>query len=407
MPSLSQSPVKAQEGPLDITASSIIHTSSPFSISISSTKTVNLSLSVVHDDALQESPYENDLAAFKKAVMRQRPVSVKGKRLPEYEGEIIYASVEGLEEVSDNLTATLSSADSPSDIYLGRTARKGQVIFYTSNIYGDRELVCEIEGAKGYVSIDSPFIHPEITSPEPLKLCYSQQAALLNRKASLKNPIQADTLLSFLPRRQDFLLESLTVKRYHLDDYRRFPSLQEILVEIIHELRIATQHQKRVLILTRHDSSTGQKNNYNNILTMLDGVVISDLSILEGMDAMLLEDVDIYSESFLIGGVSFNGAVNFITRKNYVTAIDFPAGVRVVDFQGVSYPLAYLGGTYSSSEKDYRQVLYWHPLQQINPSEALQLNLQAPSYSGRFLLIAEGLTETGEAFRQIYPFEVK
>lgn len=405
--SLSVSPVKAQDGPLYISKITNISRSNPFSIRISSTRAASFSLSVVHEDSLQEIQ-QDGIESFKYAVKRQQAkADVTGKRLPEYEGEIIYASVEGLEDASYNLTATLSSADSPSDMYLGRTSRKGQVIFYTSNIYGDRELVCEIEGAEGYVSLDSPFIHPEITVPEPLQLCYSQQASLLQRKTSLMHPIKADTLFSFLPRRQDFLLESLPVKRYHLDDYRRFPSFQEVLVEIIPELKISSRHQKKVLILTRHDSSSGQKNSYDNILTMLDGVAISDLTIIQDMDALLLEDVDIYTESFLIGGVSFNGAVNFITRKNYVTAIDFPSGVRVVDFQGVSYPLAYFGDTFPSYKEDFRQVLYWNPLQQLKPSLPLELQLKAPSYSGRFLIIAEGITENGDAFRQICPFEVK
>ena len=65
--------------------------------------------------------------------------SVQTSRLPEYEGEIVYAAVEGLDErqldsLSDMAVATLSSAGSPSDIYVGKVGEKGKLVFFTNNI---------------------------------------------------------------------------------------------------------------------------------------------------------------------------------------------------------------------------------------------------------------------------------
>lgn len=46
-----------------------------------------------------------------------------------------------------------------------------------------------------------------------------------------------------------------------------------------------------------------------------DGVVVSDLDLILGFDAMLLEDIDIYDQAFFVGKTPFQGLVNFITRK--------------------------------------------------------------------------------------------
>jgi hypothetical protein len=122
------------------------------------------------------------------------------------------------------------------------------------------------------------------------------------------------------------------------------------------------------------------------------------------MDAMLLEDVDLYRQSILLGGLSFNGVVNFITRKNYVKALQFPENVRVIDFKGVSYPVAYSGTPVSGS--DYRQLLYWHPIMQMNPRESKKLTLSAPAYAGKFRLVAEGIASDGRAFKEVFDFEI-
>ena len=232
-----------------------------------------------------------------------------------------------------------------------------------------------------------------------------QYGPLVQRKAAIGTSLQVDTLVQFLPRRHDVLLDSDRRIRYHLDDYTRFPSLEEVIVEIIPELRLGTAHGRRELKMITPDAVHARKILRDNILVLLDGVVIDDISLLEGMDAMLLQDVDVYPQSFVIGGLSFNGVVNFITSKNYVKALQFPDNVRVVDFKGVSYPLAYLGTPVKGD--DYRQLLYWHPSLQIASGESRRLNLTAPAYSGRFRVIAEGLTEDGKPLRQVYEFEVQ
>jgi hypothetical protein len=338
------------------------------------------------------------------------PEGASSNRIPEYEGEIVYAAVEGLvqrqlDSLSDMAVATLSSAGSPSDVYVGKVSGKGRLMFFTNNIYGDRELVCEVKSDCGYISLVDPFLRPDMSEITPLQLSPLQYGALVQRKAGISSSLQVDTLVQFLPRRGDVLLDSGKRTHYHLDDYTRFPSFREVIVEIIPELRIGTSHGRRELKMLMPDASGSRKNLHDNILVMLDGVIINDLSLLEGMDAMLLEDVDLYQQSILVGGLSYNGLVNFITRKNYVKALQFPDNVRVVDFKGVSYPVSYPGAPVTGA--DHRQVLYWHPLMKLSAGALEHLTLTAPAYSGMFRVVAEGMDSAGVAFREVFDFEVQ
>lgn len=369
-------------------------------------KAVDMSVSVYALDEIL-LPANGTLADFLQQPCPEKAVS---NRLPEYEGEIVYAAVEGLvqrqlDSLSDMAVATLSSAGSPSDVYVGKVNEKGRLVFFTNNIYGDRELVCEVKSDCGYISLVDPFLRPDMADIEPLRLSSAQYGPLVQRKAGIVNSLQADTLVQFLPRRHDVLLENSKRIHYHLDDYTRFPSFQEVIVEIIPELRLGTGHGRRELKMFIPDAANARKNLHDNILVMLDGVVIDDVSLLEGMDAMLLEDVDLYQQSILVGGLSFSGLVNFVTRKNYVKALQFPENVRVIDFKGVSYPVAYPGTPVRGN--DYRQLLYWHPALKLASGASERIFLTAPAYSGTFRVIAEGLTEDGKPFREVLDFQIQ
>lgn len=379
-----------------------------FSLALNNnTEAVDLSLSVYALDDLKE-PSGNSLQAFLGEL--QLP-SAASSKLPEYEGEVIYAAVEGLEQrqldsLSDVAVATLSSAGSPTDVYVGKVQDKGRLVFFTNNIYGNRELVCEVAGSTGYITLIDPFQYPSMSGIEPMELSSAQYGSLVRRKAALDITLQVDTLVQFLPRRQDILLGREPSRRYHLDDYTRFSSLREVLVEIVHELRIRTVYGRHQLQLMVQDAVGSRKIVKDHLLVMLDGVVISDIGLLENMDAMLLEDVDIYEENVALGGLSYNGVVNFTTKKNYVKAMQFAENVRVVDFKGVCYPVAYLGAPVGGGE-DYRPVLYWNPALKIQPRESVLIPLKAPSAPGMYRVVAEGLTTSGKPVRDVFDFEVR
>ena len=371
----------------------------------------SVSLSIYHADDLPEGARENTPAGFLKAL----PASVSTVRAVtvENDGEIISARIRGTVLKADDLTlATLSAAGSPTDLYIGRTEGNDRLRFYTSNIYGNREIVCEVsqlDRQEGYIDFESPFLFPE-TGPLPkLALDPALRPDLNARKAALRaeKAHRIDTLATFMTHREDLLLASIPSHRYHLDDYTRFHSVKEILVEITPELHLRTDHGVPSLLLTYSDALDRRSDRTDNIAVMMDGVLLSDLNLLLNFDAMLLEDIDIYDQPLVCGRTPLHGIVNFITKKNYVTALHFPASVRVVDFQGVAYPVAYNGAVPEGEGQDLRQLLYWHPILNLEAGSDYRLEFNTPGYAGRFKAVAEGFTEDGKPVYQEFTFEVE
>ena len=371
----------------------------------------SVSLSVFHDDDLPKGARENTPGGFLKTL----PKSVRTTRdaSVENDGEVVSARIRGTILHDDDFSiATLSAAGSPTDLYIGRSDGDERVRFYTSNIYGDREIVCEVsqlDRKEGYIDFESPFLFPTVGSLPKLALNRDQRPDLVARTAALRaeKALRIDTLVTFMTHREDLLLAAVPSHRYHLDDYTRFHSVREILVEILPELRLKTDHGVPSLHLTYSDALGRRNEQTNNIVVMMDGVYLSDVNLLLDFDAMLIEDIDIYDQPFVCGRTPLHGLVNFITKKNYVTALNFPANVRVVDFQGVAYPVAYSGVVPEGEGQDLRQLLYWHPVLQLDAGSDYRLEFTAPGYAGRFKAVAEGFAEDGTPIYQEFTFEVE
>ena len=403
----------APEGALEMSARIRLPRNTPAVVTLHNAGAgASVSLSVHHVDGLLPAPRENTPGRF----LRSIPASVETVRevSPEIDGEVISARVRGAlhSDIDDVSMVSLSAAGSPTDLYMGRAEGDDRIRFYTSNIYGDREIVCEVsqlDRKEGFIDIESPFIRPSAGELPKLVLSPAQQPDLTARKAALRaeKALRIDTLATFMAHREDLILSSVDHHRYHLDDYTRFPSVREIVVEIIPELHLRRDRGRNYLTLTISDALNKRYDRTDNILVMMDGVVLSDVDLLLDFDAMLLEDIDIYDQAFLCGKTPFRGLVNFITKKNYVTALHFPANVRVVDFQGVAYPVAYNGAVPEGEGQDLRQLLYWHPILNLDAGSDYRLEFNTPGYAGRFKAVAEGFTEDGKPVYQEFTFEVE
>ncbi len=364
----------------------------------------DFSFSIYHEDDIIPAAQGNNISGFLKSLPSSAHPRFTGDRPLEYEGEIITAHVKG------NM-ATLSSAGAPSNMYVGM-ADNGKVSFMTNNIYGERDLVCEVSGPgseDGAIEFDNPFIYPSSGQLPKLAMSKVLQSDLVSRKVALRGErtLRLDTLSTMLRHREDLFLESAPLKRFHLDNYTRFPTVREVLVEIIPILSVHREKGKNIIRITVLDGADVYKTRVGNLLVMMDGVVISDVDMLLEFDAMLIEDVDVYQQAVTCGPVSYSGVVNFITKRNYVTALTFPSNVRVLDYQGVSYPVAYYGNPPEGEGDDLRQVLYWDPSLRVDAGGQSRVTFRTPGYAGRFRAVADGIAEDGSPVHYEWTFEVE
>ena len=394
-------------GALEISASDA-HSSgyTPILLTNRGTEPVSFSLSVRHDDGIP-APDGAHIADFLGGLHALPPArGFDTTVIPEYEGEIIRARVSGVDPgaliTMQGKYAFISSPGTGENLYTESIAADGTALFYTGNIYGDQEMFLEIENVNDnvcHLEIVSPFLDLPAGEIAPLQLNPAWRSALELRGLGmqLEKNFDADTLYTALPAREHRIFDERECTRYILDDYTRFPVMEELFVEYVAEMRIRRVNGRRELQIATPDQLGGLYFPSGSALVLLDGIPVLDHEKLLAYDPLLVKRIDIYTDSYFLGIRGFSGVANFVTYKGTLPSMQFADNVRVVDFQGCSLPQAYTCQSVGGDYPDYRQTLLWQPMLTLAPGETIRLECKTPAYGGRFEVVAEGLDEAGEA----------
>ena len=327
--------------------------------------------------------------------------------LPEYEGEIIRGRIAGAttDEIEGlkGRSAFISVPTEKSDLYSSVVDKDGMIKFVTNNIYGTKEMVCEIEDndlARCHIELISPFVSPKLKGIPALQMAPSIKEDLQRRGLSVQlcRSFSADTLASLMPIRENPLIPSYDAIEYKLDDYKRFPVMRELFIEFINEIKVRKVDGKEQLKVKTHLEERVSLFDKNNSLIMVDGIPVFDHSQVIEYDPLLVESVVVYPYKYYTGWRSFCGMANFVTYKKNLPGIKFNDGVRVVQFKGCSYPMAFTCQEIGEDFPDYRELLYWHPQIKLPAGESSAIKVKIPANVKEIRICAEGMTENGTPF---------
>lgn len=378
---------------------------------------VSFSLGVRHDDGIV-APKGGRIADFVGSV-RALPAArgFDGAVIPEYEGEIIRARVtgtdaEGLRAVTDKI-AFISSPGDGENVYTAPVQADGTVTFFTGNIYGDQDMFLEIEGIDRdnvcHLELVSPFrdLQPGDIPPLSLSPAYAGALELRGLGMQLERNFDADTLYTALPARSHRVFDPDACISYILDDYTRFPVMEEIFVEFIPEIRSRQVSGRREIQVLMTDARGNLRFRPGASLVLVDGVPVLDHEKVLAYDPLLVQRIDVYPDSYFVGIRGFSGIVNFVTYQGTLPSMTFEDNVRIVDFHGPSLPLAYTAEGVGRDYPDYRQTLLWQPLLTLAPGETITLDCKTPDYGGRFEAVVEGLADDGSPVSASASFSVR
>ena len=333
--------------------------------------------------------------------------TAEAAELPEYEGEIIRGRIAGAttDEIEGlkGRSAFISVPTEKSDLYSSVVDNDGMIKFVTNNIYGTKEMVCEIEDndlARCHIELISPFVSPKLKGIPALNMAPSIREDLQRRGLSVQlcRSFSADTLASLMPIRENPLIPSFDAIEYKLDDYKRFPVMRELFIEFINEIKVRRVDGKEQLKVKTHLEERVSLFDKNNSLIMVDGIPVFDHSQVIEYDPLLVESVVVYPYKYYTGWRSFCGMANFVTYKKNLPGIKFNDGVRVVQFKGCSYPMAFTCQEIGEDFPDYRELLYWHPQIKLPAGESSSIKVKIPANVKEIRICAEGMMENGTPF---------
>lgn len=348
----------------------------------SGTECLDFCLSLSISDALPD-PEGPGLADFLKARSGDRATLRTDAELsiPEYEGEIVSIRVPAM---YSGVTAVLSGPGLRNDIYSSTVDSTGLVSFYTGNIYGDRDLVFELNSRDVNddfsLEVLSPFASPELDRDGVPELHLNGSVAEDLKRRSVAMQISRhfgiDEYMDSLQLRPDLLFKGGAMTVYEMDDYTRFPTMRETIVEYVREVHIRRQDGEPVLKLVLGKSFESYSSMLGgNALVLVDGVPVSEHGRVLDLNPALLRRICIYPYDVSTGSCIYSGVVNFISFRGDMAGLQFPGRVRILDFHGVTFPVTVGAAEEDSLSPDYRYTRIWQPLLHLEAGEELALPL--------------------------------
>lgn len=351
----------------------------------------SVSVSVYHIDPLVEmiGEYGYDKTSL---LSRKGEFEVAGG--VDYAGEVIRVRIGG-EDVKEK-GVYMSAMGNTDDIYIGNTNDKGEVVFYTSNIYGTRDLVFEVEGdtSKVYtVEILHDKVEHKSVQPPVLKISSKMRDALEQRSMDMQiaKRFEADTLFNVMPMRENSFIGTVRPRVYRLDEYTRFPLMDEVIREYVKDLRVRKEGSETVMRLLWGTKARA--------LVLLDGVPVTDHSVVVALDPHLIKEIELYPRRYVLNNRIYDGVVKFNTYKGDMGGVKLAGNVSIVNHRGVQYPLAFTGSQLADMRNypNFNNTVFWNPIVEIAPEGTFSFNCVKPQYKGKFKMVIEGIDSNGEA----------
>lgn len=336
------------------------------------------------------------------------------KFLPDLRGELVTGKVMA-KSTRLPLARSLVSLSAPSVDFLfliSETDSSGRFYFNVPFIESG-QLLITVPGKKTddfSVELESPFLENYSSFlPSAFKL----QAKHL--KAVEKRFIHQQVEYAFSAVKRDSVTVSTTdehfygipEKRYVLDRFTRFPTMEDVFREIIPE----------VVVKKRGETFSLEMFNYkydfrfaNTPLVLIDGIPVEDIARVMAYDPMLIKQISIRSRRYFYGAMVCDGIVSIETFTGEAKGLKLE-NVKTVEYippvpAGSVFSPSYDSTADLSRVPDYRNQLFWLSDAVVIGQGTQRFSFFTSDIAGKFLISIKGVRANGEVISQVKVLEV-
>lgn len=363
---------------------------------------ISLAVSVAGVDPL--STPEASVVNWKNGLPSLQTVRQAGSYLPEYEGAIIEGRIIDTQtgepkQEGQYANALLSFPGKDIQLFGGQVGENGKVSFFTHQISGKKEVATIAYSPydeKFRLDLLSPFALHAVKPLLPLKIDSGWQDYLEQRSLAVQvvEAYTSDSLSRVRPLPPYFNYKPY--KTYVLDEYTRFPRMDEIFIEFILPARIRKTDNGRVFS-TLNERMDGYS--LGQTLVLLDNIPVMNHELMASYNPLLVRKVEVFLGRYLFGGQLFEGMISFSTYNYDYPSITLGEETQLFDFEGTQgyryfYSPVYEDG-HSSRMPDFRHTLLWEPGLESKGQKELVIPFYTSDMPGSYRVTVEGIGKEG------------
>jgi hypothetical protein len=323
--------------------------------------------------------------------------------LPDLRGE----TISGIVSESNShqpLANTVIYLSAPGTTYLfqiSRTDSKGRFYFnakhiQTTGIQFQVERPSESESVD--IMLDDEFVSQYAKfKPLPLSIDTSVRSQIQQRN------VYSQIENAYFKMKRDSILDSIAQpffgtpdKIYILDDFTRFPSMEDIFREYMYEVVVSKRNEKFIIQLMNKRNGSRFS---NAPLILIDGIRVFDIETLMSYNPLLIKTVSLIRNRYIYAGILFDGILSINTYTG--NAKDLPIAITQKEYTPWQPTKNYFSPKYNVGANldkipDYRVQLFWNPIINLEPGQKFIGEFYTSDIDGDFLISVKGFNSKGE-----------
>jgi hypothetical protein len=337
---------------------------------------------------------------------------------PEYNGHIINGRVTELStgNPAKGILTYLTPTGINSRPYASLSNEHGTVLFETQNFYEENELLVQLNARYDSlykVEIFSPFSEKRSACTLPA-LNLNQASKNIFEQRSIHMQVQSIFFKNQMNQFKKQLLDSTSFygppdKKYNLDDYTRFPTMEEVMREYVKGVLVRKQND--VFRFSNYDL-VNRTYFDSNPFVMLDGVPIFSINKIIAMDPHLVKSVEVLNRRYYFGVSMFEGIISYRTYKGDMGGLQPDVKTLMMNYDGLQSDREFFAPVYETPQQqestipDTRNLLYWSSSVMIDKEGKGDIHFYTSDITGKYKVVIQGITKNGVPCYSSSSFEV-
>jgi hypothetical protein len=314
-----------------------------------------------------------------------------------------------------NVVGYASSPSKTSWLTASRSNDKGEVFFTMRDFYDTKPLVLQTNRKTDslyHLELSSPFSSDRASEPTTsLHLNSSNEKSILTRSVGMQ--VQDVYAENEDNKKANLKLDSISFygkadEIYLLDDYTRFPVIEEILREYVPGVMVSKQKDGfhfSVVDRFRRRPFEGSP------LILLDGIPVFDENEIMKFDPLKVKKLEIVTSRYFIGAADVPGIVSFTTYTGDLAGFKLNPNHVTLNYEALQLHQEFYTPQYQSATSnrlpDFRSLLYWNPAVEIDESGKQTFEFFTSDLTGKYQVIVEGISISGKVGGMVTNFIVR
>jgi hypothetical protein len=338
--------------------------------------------------------------------------------IPEYRGHIIHGIVkDATGKSAEGIRTYLSSPEKSIRLYGAISDKDGKVMYEMQNFYGNTGIIAQMNpklDSTYQIQIVSPyveqfgkiklprFIFPINNSKEILERSIAMQVQDIyyrEETEKLKDTYRDTT--SFYYKGDNI---------YYLDNYTRFPVMEEVFREYVPGVSVRKRKDGyHLLVLDDIHGTVFQSGS----LMLLDGIPMFDANEILAIDPLKIKRLEVIRREYFLGLYRFPGIISLSTYNNDLAGIELHPRSHKINYEGLQLQREFYSPSHAGQKQrerklpDQRTLLYWNPQVITNENGNIKIEFYTSDVPGAYTIVIEGITKDGTPGYTTSTFEVK